>query len=289
MELFKKTISFEEMASFVKGLFSAGLKQFWEDYNSFVEERSVLEDALASERCARKDTDERCKSLYDSLEKEKHSSEELKAKVCLLEISLATAESQASSLMKAIEKKEASLRRLSKMCFGKKGEKLKQLLGKKDYDYLRSLLCAGLDKGSAATVGEDLGIIIDTMEPGNGTGTQPDQDKSAGDPNMDRPTQAEAGAGEKEQQTSEDENGQTKATGQDGIKEDGQDGNQEDGKNGKTPFEEMKGNGTNTFLLILKYTRQWNIFRVSIIQNTTFHLRSGKVTDASAAYARTGS
>lgn len=245
MELFKKTISFEEMASFVKGLFSAGLKQFWEDYNSFVEERSVLEDALASERCARKDTDERCKSLYDSLEKEKHSSEELKAKVCLLEISLATAENQTTSLMKAIEKKEASLRRLSKMCFGKKGEKLKQLLGKKDYDYLRSLLCAGLDKGSAATVGEDLGIIIDTMEPGNGTGTQPDQDKSAGDPNMDRPTQAEAGAGEKEQQTSEDENGQTKATGQDGKKEDGQDGNKEDGKNSKTPCGKMKGNGTS--------------------------------------------
>ena len=124
MELFKKPISFTEMTSFAKGLLSTGLKQFWEDHNYFVEERSALEDALASERCARKDTDERCKSLYDSLEKEKHTSEELKAKVCLLEISLATAENQTASLTKTIEKMEASLRRLSKMCFGKKGEKL---------------------------------------------------------------------------------------------------------------------------------------------------------------------
>ena len=44
-----------------------------EDYDSMAKERDSLKSALAAERCARTDTEERCKALYNELEKEKNS------------------------------------------------------------------------------------------------------------------------------------------------------------------------------------------------------------------------
>lgn len=237
MELFRKPISFSEMTSFVKCLFGSGLKQFWEDYNSFVEERAVLEDTLTSERCARKDTEARCKSLYDSLEKAKHANEKLRAKVCLLEISLAAAEKKAVSLENAIAKTEASLRRLSKMCFGKKGEKLKQLLGKTDFAHLQALFAIEHAGDNLASADGESGTIEEAM-PGNAIRPSTDQNSCAHDEGMDQPTQPQSDTAEKDKPECAGERNEEKEGGQDGKTTPIKTG--EDGSKGKRGRKDIK-------------------------------------------------
>ena len=158
---------------------AAGIQELWDGYSSSVKECHELKEALAEERCARVDTDGRCKGLYESLRKEKETNAELRSKIRLLEASLAQAESAVAGLEKAMAEKDASLERLFKMCFGKKSESLEHVLGKKACRELRAALCPGAGQGGTPHDGETNGACAEGsgvaphggMEEASGEGT----------------------------------------------------------------------------------------------------------------------
>ena len=168
MGIFQKAVPLQDFMALFHSVKDNGIQKFWEDYTSVIKRNEELEDALSAERCARADTEDRCKSLYASLQEEKGKYEELSSRNSVLQDCLAKAENLIRSLENTIVSKDASIKRLAKLCFGRKSEALRRVLGKKGYEDLLSVL------GQA--IPDEIQILSDNRagipDPGEGTKTE---------------------------------------------------------------------------------------------------------------------
>ena len=150
MALFQNTNPMQEVKNLARSILCKGPQISQEEYDSLTKELDQLRHALAEERCARADSEERCKALYNELQGEKKENREFRAKISILESSLAKAERLGASLETVVSMRETSIRRLSKLCFGKKTEALKRILGEKAFAELRGLLSPVNENNKAA-------------------------------------------------------------------------------------------------------------------------------------------